>query len=122
MGSGLVRAYRLESSIAIYPRIIIAPEIENIMEEMCGIFILTRDFDGIYFVDPYVPRRSKDIEGFINEFIIDNEKRIELNAGNYKVLQTLNWLQNYFYSKENIIKNSNDTKENGDKNYANSEK
>lgn len=30
-GKGLVKAYRLESSLAIYPRIIIDPEIENMI-------------------------------------------------------------------------------------------
>lgn len=104
-GKGLVKAHSLEGSLAIYPRIIIDPEIEDIMGEMCDLFktpILTQDFDGIYFVDPYSLRRSKDIRGFISGFIVDNQKRIEKNAGNYKVLQKLHWLQNYFYEKERI--------------------
>lgn len=101
-GSGLVKAHCLESSIAIYPRIIIDPEIEKFMEELCDFFktqLLTQDFDGIYFIDPYTHRNSRNIESLIDDFIIDNEKRIEENKGNYKILQKLNWLQNYFNEK-----------------------
>lgn len=72
---------------------------------MCDLFkslIITQDFDGIYFVDPYSSKRSKNIGGFMSGFIADNQKRIEKNVGKYKILQKLHWLQNYFYEKEKI--------------------
>lgn len=102
-GNGLVKAHRLESCVAIYPRIVIDPEMDDVVVGICDLLktrMLTRDFDGIYFVDPYGLEKSSKIFDLLNKFIIDNEKRMLENNGNHKVMQKLNWLQNYFYEKK----------------------
>ncbi len=101
-GNALIRAYKLEGQIAIYPRIIVEPEMAEIINPMVKPErgrLLCEDFDGIYFVDPF-GIKQKDIGLYlIEQFIDDNTIRLRNSQGNLKVYQKINWLQQYFCEK-----------------------
>jgi hypothetical protein len=53
-GPGLVRAYEIESRLSTYPRIVVEPEVNRYLEaeeHLKYLEIISRDFDGSWFVD-----------------------------------------------------------------------
>lgn len=100
-GSGLVRAYKLESSIAIYPRIIIDRIILNLMG--ANNLFFCQDADGQFFLnflnfmdyrdsennDNFTPTIQKSFAGLLSE--------IRKSSGNYdeRAYQKLQWYKNY---------------------------
>lgn len=94
-GNVLVRAYNLESQIAIYPRIIVEPEVAEIMKSMTKSEkgkLLCEDFDGIYFADPFGTNQKETGLYLIEKFIDDNTIRLRNSKGNLKIYQKINWL------------------------------
>ena len=101
-GNALIGAYKLEGQIAIYPRIIVEPEIAEIIRAIMKPEkgrLLCEDFDGIYFVDPFGIKRKEIGVYLIDQFINDNAIRLKNSQGNLKIYQKINWLQQYFCEK-----------------------
>lgn len=116
-GNALIRAYKLESEIALYPRIIIDKCIldSKLISFNFKELMLLIDADGCYFVNffnvislkmtiiegKFTLLKNEDpqiIEEIINEIkssLEKTNKKIEENQNNYKVLQKLNWHKNY---------------------------
>ena len=114
-GKALVRAYEIESTIAIYPRIVIDPFADELFDFLANSKykkIICRDFDGLYFIDIlFLPQASK-ILPFLELLIDDNTRRInDLDDKNLKERQKLKWLQNYYYEKYDDIKKSLDNQQ-----------
>lgn len=107
-GKALVRAYEIESTIAIYPRIVIDPfadEIFDFLTKSEHKKLIYRDFDGLYFVDIFYSQRHHEFLSLLEILIHDNQKRIDkLDDNNLKERQKLRWLQNYYYEKYDYIK------------------
>ena len=107
-GKALVRAYEIESTIAIYPRIVIDPfadEIFEFLENPKYKNLICRDFDGIYFIDIFYSDKFAETLPFLELLIDNNEKRIEaLEDTNLKERQKLKWLHNYFIEKYDHLK------------------
>lgn len=101
-GNALLRAYKLEGQIAIYPRIIVEPEIAELIKVIMKREkkqLLCEDFDGIYFIDPFGANQKEAGLYLIDQFIDDNTTRLRNSQGNLKIYQKINWLQQYFYEK-----------------------
>lgn len=101
-GNALIEAYKLEGQIAIYPRIIVEPEIAEIIKALMKPEkgrLLCEDFDGNYFVDPFGIKRKEIGLYLIDQFINDNAIRLKNSQGNLKIYQKINWLQQYFCEK-----------------------
>nr|NJM00843.1 hypothetical protein [Desulfobacula sp.] len=52
-GIGMLNAYRIESSAAVYPRIVIDPKLAIRLPENYKSIFLSLDADGLFFVDPF---------------------------------------------------------------------
>lgn len=64
LGEGLVKAYELESSAAIYPRIILSAPIGSMVQEWP--LLRTRvDIDGFRFIDPFYGLQKAHVEDFL---------------------------------------------------------
>ena len=107
-GNPLIRAYEIESTIAIYPRIVIDPfadEIFDFLAKSENKKIICRDFDDLFFLDILYPKQVSVTLPFLEQLIDDNQKRIDnLAEDNLKERQKLKWLQNYYYKKYNYAK------------------
>lgn len=101
-GNALIQAYKLEGQIAIYPRIIVEPEIAEIIKFIMKPEkgkLLCEDFDGIYFVDPFGINQKEQGLYLIDQFINDNAIRLRNSQKDLKIYQKINWLQQYFCKK-----------------------
>jgi len=49
----MLRAYRIESSAAVYPRIVVDPELIDQISRGFWDLVLLLDSDGLWFVDPF---------------------------------------------------------------------
>ena len=114
-GNALVKAYNLESTVAIYPRIIIHPDLisnVNYFEKMSKgdshdiINWIAQDQDGLCFVDYINSKLMRDPFYMLIVFIEDNEKRQVNNMYNLKVAQIIIWHGNYLKNKINELSNS----------------
>lgn len=104
-GKALVQAHMLESSIAIYPRIIIDP---GIIEKL-GIAKpdhheewLQEDKDGIFFIDYIQPAMLKNKADYLPVLFMFSDKcdnLIEEAKDDLKVLQKINWHISYLAEK-----------------------
>ncbi|MBT1443080.1 hypothetical protein KJI95_00870 [Shewanella sp. JM162201] len=52
-GSGMLNAYRIENSAAVYPRIVLDPIFSVRLPEKYKSVFLSLDFDGLYYIDPF---------------------------------------------------------------------
>lgn len=106
-GEALVRAHELESTVAIYPRIVIDPfadEIFEFLEEPKYKKMICRDFDGLYFIDIFYTENYSSGLPLLENLIDDNKKRIDaLDKTNLKERQKLKWLQNYLIEKYDYL-------------------
>lgn len=107
-GKALVRAYEIESTIAIYPRIVIDPltdEIFDLLAKSENKKMICKDLDDLYFIDILYSKQFSVTLPFLEQLIDDNQKRIDnLAEDNLKERQKLKWLQNYFYEKYDYAK------------------
>ena len=114
LGEALLKAYEIESKVAIFPRIIVDETVFEHANKELPYF--KKDMDGFYFYDflkfaGYVCTNptTKQGERFVNwgQFktnILENYKN---NRNNYAVLQKMNWLKQYCndYCRENNLGN-----------------
>ena len=103
-GEALTKVYSLESSAAIYPRIVVDPELVgelNIFPR--GIektqFWLKQDTDGLVFVDYLQERFIKDYDLALLQEIRRFDDRVIENQKNTKVIQKYLWHASYINSK-----------------------
>ena len=121
-GNALVNAYNLESTIAIYPRIVIHPDLIAEIKyftrvangERDSLFSwIAQDLDGLCYVD-YFNNFSlmKDPSLLLLVFMEDNEQRKINNLSNLKVVQKIIWHGNYLSRKMNELIQRQETKNN----------
>jgi hypothetical protein len=115
IGEGLVTAYRLENQSAIYPRVVLAPVIQELMlaeptkvsgflfrERIATLF--TQDHDGTYFID-YLgkdlmaseldwSRRLRKIDLFVRDELSEIQ--------NLRIKQKFSWLLSYVQRAKRI--------------------
>lgn len=89
-GAGLIEAYNIESTVAIYPRIVVSSEVAYLNEEES----IIKDFDGNWFVNFYWSFIESaglyiDMSSYIDKVVQ------ETNLKDYKIRQKINWLINY---------------------------
>jgi hypothetical protein len=117
-GPGLVRSYKLENNIAIYPRIIIDPDVIPILTDkytVAGNSFLQKDDDGIYFLDniSYI-NNIDDKRTIIKKYRKLCDSIAIKNKGNLKVLQKTDWLLTQIIKLErNISEDEDGQAENG---------
>ena len=121
-GNALMKAYNLESSIAIYPRIIIDPnlisDIHYFTRKMKGekdsIFSwIAQDQDGLCYVDYFNDfSLMKEPSLLLLVFMEDNEQRKINNLGNLKVVQKIIWHANYLSRKLDELSQKQETEKN----------
>lgn len=91
-GKALVAAHILEEKNAIYPRVVLSSQFEQL--QLSKATRILRDFDGMYFVDYF----SKIKEKF-PDWIENNKKMIQekyvVYAGKERVLQKYAWFEHY---------------------------
>ena len=52
-GEGMLKAYKIESNAAVYPRIVVDPAIVDQIKDPTKYVFLKKDLDGLWFVDPF---------------------------------------------------------------------
>ena len=113
-GNALVNAYTLESSIAIYPRIVVHPNVisdikyftmESQGESGNYSTWISQDRDGLCYVDYFHDFSFlKDPLCLLLTFIEDNEERKLRYLDNLKVVQKIIWHGNYLLRKLEELK------------------
>lgn len=105
-GAGMIKAYRIESRSAIYPRIVIDPQLFGDISKRAKDMLLTQDNDGMWFIDPFadglLPPGSEELleDGWDpNHVALVNLGRVieselaSLNDANH--IMKWQWLENY---------------------------
>lgn len=92
IGEGLVRAYELESKVAIYPRVIMDPVYyNNILKALGDINLMfDKDIDGLYYMNiiRYIFDKSVQIK-----LLNDIESICTTNApSDDRIIQKINWM------------------------------
>lgn len=112
-GKGLVRAYQLESSIAIFPRVIldseIIPELDiSVLSEENKTFLLyiQLDFDKNFYVD-FARVGEDETEKFLNDLAKTCLERYKIDD---KVIQKISWLERLLEIKQGKLENTTTTK------------
>lgn len=99
-GTALVKAYKLESSIAVYPRIVIEPELIGDLKLALGYNHghskewIRQDKDGLFYIE-YLNRCLKNADLFILGLFGTVEENLAKYHGNTKVCQKWLWLNSY---------------------------
>ena len=111
-GNALVQAYNLECTVAIYPRIIIHPDLiadvdyfkSKLIDEGDDLINwITQDQDGLCYVDYFNEKLMRDPLLMLTVFMGDNEKRQVNYLNNLKVIQKIIWHGNYLKRKLNEL-------------------
>ena len=102
-GNALLDAYKIENSVAIYPRIVIHPAViekatvgKNIIKR------IQRDCDGMFFVDYLQGSDFKTTDGFVDLitcFLKNCNEQLELQSTKVNIKQKLLWHQRYLSEK-----------------------
>lgn len=103
-GSGLIKAYSLENSIAIFPRIILDEQCYTLLtdggkqDDMITDDLVVEDIDGNYFIS-YLPRANAEFDRvlFEDNYKMHYEKITYAlkNTTNQRVLQKYHWCKSY---------------------------
>lgn len=112
LGEALLKAYELESKVAIFPRIVIDESVFLYIKKESLYF--KKDTDGFYFYNflkfagyLYTDSQTNKKERFLNlqKFKANILVNYKKNKGNYAVIQKMNWLKQYLndYCKENNL-------------------
>lgn len=110
-GKALVDAYKVESSIAIYPRIVIHPDTVkklNLAFDKRKQRWLAQDIDGLFFVDYIQERILRNKKLYVMNLLKaydDCDELIVSAKGDIKILQKVNWHQTYLIEKINELEN-----------------
>ena len=104
LGEALLKAYEIESKVAIFPRIVIDETVFEYIKRESSFF--KKDMDGFYFYDflnfaghTLTNPKTGEKTGRLLKLpqfkanILGNYKK---NKNNYAVLQKMNWLKQYF--------------------------
>lgn len=107
-GNALVQAHNLECSVAIFPRIVIHPE----LIAKVGYFVkketgenegfmdwIAQDQDGLCYIDYFNWKYMKDPRVMLTVFLEDNDDRLAEHLKNLKVVQKIIWHANYLEKK-----------------------
>lgn len=103
-GNALTKAYELESSAAIYPRIIVDPELVGELElfqrkELLSKLWLKQDNDGLFFIDYLQDKFIKQFDLVLLKELATFDQRI-IDCGNdTRIMQKNIWQLNYIKSK-----------------------
>jgi hypothetical protein len=107
-GPALITAYKLESSFALYPRVIVDDSIirianslilENCPKSNLEINNLKEDFDGFYFFDYLNYPRDPNTKNTITKALFNVEQKIK-GESDKRILQKMYWHKNYLLSCE----------------------
>ena len=112
-GEALVKAYQIESQIAIYPRIVIEPKLIGELEVLYGNEDINdqikkwvyQDNDGLVYVDYFhdFTYLNKNANLNLLTYISYNADKIIKYQDNYKVAQKLLWHSSYLKRKLNEL-------------------
>ena len=112
LGEALLKAYEIESKVAIFPRIIIDETVFEYVDKDFQYF--KKDMDGLYFFDflsvagyVHTNHKTKRLGKFLNwpQFKANILENYQKNRNNYSVLQKMNWLKRYcndYYIENNL--------------------
>jgi len=98
-GTALVKAYKLESTVAVYPRVVIDPDLIGDLHlalspaEHCIIW-LRQDKDRLFYIE-YLNHCLKNAELFAIGLFKIIEENLARHKGNTKVCQKWLWLSSY---------------------------
>lgn len=105
-GMALVKAYDLESNVAIYPRVVVDPELIKelgLTKENCEFRSkewIVQDEDSLFVVD-YINKYLENRDFFAIRMLDVIEQKIVQHSGNIKICQKWLWLMNYIKVKIN---------------------
>lgn len=115
IGDGLVKAYNLERSCAVYPRVVLDPElVEKLTEETHQLtrdrrldigHLFRQDSDGMYFCD-YLGVDLENVEDDWESRLWNIEQFVTgeiLKKPDVKIFQKLFWLQTYVAQSHNTF-------------------
>lgn len=100
-GKALVEAYRMENIYAIYPRVLVSPDIVKLLvnensHPQCSIRML-QDIDGQIFLD-FLSCMHQSSRPWLISYVRGNIQRMQSKyADNIKVLQKYAWLETYLH-------------------------
>ena len=103
-GNALIKAHELESSIAVYPRVVIEPKLIGqlgLASEDCkhkSKEWMLQDEDGFFVVD-YINRFLKNQNMFTFGLLDVVDEKVACNLDKLKVCQKWNWLSTYLVNK-----------------------
>ena len=102
-GDGLVKAYNLENSVAIYPRIVIDPDLISdlgMYNGKCkGEHWLKQDIDGITYIDYLQQKYIKEYEFALLRELGKYDDRVVECKNDTRIMQKNIWQLNYIKTK-----------------------
>lgn len=110
-GTGLIEAYRIESSLAVYPRVIVSNGVlnryENCKQESLNLYaFIKKDTDGFWFVNYFLAAPNIQLIPEISASLQDKAKS-HVNEDD-RTRQKINWIISFFNSYCNEFKNRGD--------------
>lgn len=92
LGEGLVKAYTLESQIAVYPRTVLSPDLQEYANSLkTASRNFAEDFDGYFYVD-YISLWNRKFTNEQKEAHVSKLQSALNNTNDVKIKQKYNWL------------------------------